>query len=331
MGAVTELSPLPRAASNLDRGMLASTAPFSLMPLLVIAALVDWLVTRTLTRVAIYIPKSEAMITGYELISWMGLVGSASAALLALVCLAWIVREEWRARRIPWIAVFMTGLAGLSLVFLIMPPAKWLPIYYLLMLSVLLGLALRTFDRSLPPAARVAALLPALVMLVALLYQAVPALYTLLRWSGSTAWSVPLFQLGEVLVVAGAGALWWAYGRQAQRSIWLMAISPPLLFSAVFLAESAMTATIVVWSNGLTLFLPWWLYAGALWLTGVTILWNLKIGRQMPAWAILLLMAAGYAPQLSSQFFFGLIALWLLTNHKIEGSARAGATISFQV
>ena len=38
----------------------------TLWVLLAAAALVDWLVTRTVTRFAIFIPKTPAMITGYQ-------------------------------------------------------------------------------------------------------------------------------------------------------------------------------------------------------------------------------------------------------------------------
>jgi hypothetical protein len=73
-----------------------------------------------------------------------------------------------------------------------------------------------------------------------------------------------------------------------------------------------MTATIVIWSNGLTLFLPWWFYAAALWFMGVAVLRRVQVGDFGTAAALLLLAAAGYAPQLSSQLFMGLIALRIL-------------------
>lgn len=56
-----------------------------------------------------------------------------------------------------------------------------------------------------------------------------------------------------------------------------------------------MTATTVVGSNGLVLSLPWWLFAGALLLFGVTVAHNLRGGRRTVACALLLIAAADYA------------------------------------
>lgn len=90
-----------------------------------------------------------------------------------------------------------------------------------------------------------------------------------------------------------------------------MAAGPALAFTGLYLANPALTGTLAVWSTGLTLYLPWPLYTLSLWLAGVTATTALR--RKEPAGrAILLLAGGGYAPQLSTQAFLGLIALWLL-------------------
>ena len=73
------------------------------------------------------------------------------------------------------------------------------------------------------------------------------------------------------------------------------------------------------WLNWLPFSPPLLLYDGALLLFGVTVTHHLRGGRRTVAWAMLLIAAAGYAPQLSSQFWFGVIGLWLL----IEDSRQA--------
>lgn len=283
-----------------------------LLALLTAAALVDWLVTRTLTRIAIFIPKSDAMITGYQWLNWAGQVGSTLAALAAILCLAWIVREEAIARRFVWLAAAMAGLTGMGVLFLFKAPGQWLMAYYALTLFAVACIGLRGAGLSRPTTERVAVLVPALAMLAAGLHQAGPALYSTLRWPGPPPGSGAAFLAGEVLVVAAALALWLAYGRQAGMRAYFVGAVPALGFAATFLAEPAMTATIVVWSHGLTLFLPWWLYVAALWLMGATVAWQWRSGDRTVAFALVLLAAAGYAPQLSSQFHFGLIALWTL-------------------
>lgn len=278
---------------------------------LVAAGLADWLITRTLTRLAIFLPKSDAMIIAYQALAWGGQFATTLAALLALVGMAWMARQAWRTSQLRWLAASLAGLLALSLLFLVVPPGNWLLLYQGLALVVLVGIMVR--GRGLPGNRRMALWLAAAAMLAATVHQAAPTLYTALGWAGPPLWGRPAFLVGEGLVLAAAGALWWAYGRGATRRAWLLAALPVALFTASYLATPSMTATIVIWSNGLTLFVPWWTVAGALWLFGVAVLRRVEAGDRPTAAALLLLAAAGYAPQLSSQFFLGLLALWLLS------------------
>jgi hypothetical protein len=313
---INQSNAMPEVKASLPIDRAAGWRITDLLPtlwvLLAAAALVDWFVTRTVTRFAIFIPKTPAMITGYQALTWIGQVGSTLAALAALLGVVGMATVEWRARRAWWLALPLAGLAAITSLAPFFPPAVWLPGYYLLEITVLLVFGGRILHTPATSAVRLALLLPLLAMLAAALFQAAPTLYTVLHWPGPPAWGTPLFRLGEGLVVLGAAAFWWAYGRDADPRSWLIGSLPALLFGTAYLAEPAMTATIVVWSNGLTLSLPWLIYAGALLLFGVTVTHNLCSGRRTVAWALLLIAAAGYAPQLSSQFWFGVIGLWLL-------------------
>ena len=288
---------------------------------LVIAALIEWLIVRTVTRAAIHIPKSSAVISIYQAVNMAGQVAGAFVALLALVLMGWIAHHEWQTRQVTLFPLALFGLVVLSLTFLVIVPSAWLAaVYHLLGISVvaLIGrMMIRTssgyalynryhFMRI------VAFLLPAMALLMGILYQFWPTLYTTMGWSGPPLLTGVLFNLGEVLVVLSVVLLWWVYGRTTSGRIWLWAIIPPLLFTMSFQRDPAMTGILTIWSTGLTLFLPWLVYALALWLAGVTIL---ATWRTLPAmaYALLLLISAGYAPQLSSQLFCALIALWLLT------------------
>jgi hypothetical protein len=288
-----------------------------LAPGLIAAALVDWLVTRTLTRFAIFIPKTPEMIIGYQWLNWSGQVGSTVAAFLALLGVSAMAVIEWRTRQTWWLALPIVGLVIMAGSAPFLPPAIGLPGYFLFAIMALVALSWRIVRMATPATVRLAALLPVLAMIAATLYQAAPTLYALLHWPGPPAWGLPLFRVGDGLVVSGAAALWWALGRCADRRSWLAGCLLASLFAAAYLAAPAMTATLVVWSHGLTLSLPWPFYAMALWLYGVTIIESWRTGQRYIVYALLLLLAAGYTPQLSSQLWFGLIALWLLT----EGSS----------
>jgi hypothetical protein len=285
--------------------------------LLVSAALLDWLLTRTITRMAIFMPKTPAMISGYEVVSFVGQVGSSLAGLLVLAGLGWIILYEWR-RRSRWLPLVLAAQIGLSLLFLVVVPFGWLAVArYVLTLIAIILLAqpiLKNRSQSGPFALqRVILLLPVLALSLGELFHLSPALYTLLGWPGPPVFSMALFNLGECFAVFTPMALWWVWGRRAPRRAWIMGAIPAMLFAGIYLATPAMTGTIVIWSTGMTLFLPWPVYTLSLWLAGTTIL--AASGRSSAAgWAILLLAAGGYAPQFSVQIFLSLIGLWLLTS-----------------
>jgi hypothetical protein len=327
---------------------------------LVLAALADWLIARTLTRLAIFMPKSPAVVHVYQAVGMAGQLATTLAALLGLGALGWIAWREWRAGSV-WLPPLLVSLMLFSLVFLVVPPAGWLALANQVLSVVAVGVmliagrlegsqgevgrldgwmvgwlaSLPTIQPSSHPtfpsnwkrmragesAGRVALLLPALAFLAGRLHQAVSTLYTAMHWPGPPWLAGTLFNLGELLVVLGAFGVWWAYGRGVTSRTWLAAALPALAFAGMRLAAPAMTGILAVWSIGLTLYLPWPLYAASLWLAGVTVLVALRRG-DLAAWALLLLAAGGYAPQLSSQVFLTLIALWLLSPGMNSGLVR---------
>lgn len=286
---------------------------------LALAAVVEWLLVRTFSRVAIHIPKSPLMISVYTAVTQVGQVAGTFVALLALVLLLWIV---WQSRREVWQALALVGLGVLSLLFLFVVPPAWLALLYQLLgvTAVLFICAGAMRGRNGKPDKKqiwpelAALLFPATALLAGLLYQLLPNLYALLNWPGPPPLTGILFNLGEIFVVGSVLVWWWTSfsfdGRTRSWDLWLLAAIPALLFALSFWRDPAMTGILTIWSTGLTLFLPWPVYVLALWLAGVTVL---AAWRSDPpvAYAILLLISAGYAPQLSSQLFCALIGLWL--------------------
>jgi hypothetical protein len=292
--------------------MKTDTQP-TLIRWLTIVALFDWFVTRTVTRAAIFVPKPPPVIVLYEALNMAGQLALTLAGLLVLGVLGWVAWRAWQGQGIAGrlLALALAGQVGLSLFFLVIPPAGWLAsashLLYFAVIALLLALALRTRPRSLPWAL----VLPAFALAAGRLHQAIPTLYATLQWPGPPPLTGLLFNLGELLVVASVFALWWSYGRGATWQVWLAAALPALAFVGSHLSNAAMTGILAVWSVGLTLYLPWPVYTFSLWLAGVTVIVALRRGDPV-GWAILLLLSGGYAPQLSLQAFLGLIALWLL-------------------
>ncbi|GIK55606.1 MAG: hypothetical protein HND44_05005 [Chloroflexi bacterium] len=283
---------------------------------LALTAVAEWLIMRTATRAAIHMPKSPAFITVYQGLNTVGQVAATFVGLLALVLL---VDIAWHGRQQIWLSLSLVGLALLSVLFLVVVPPAWLALLYqLLAVTAVLLICTRVLwgQRVSGGGKRgwqgtAVGLFPALALLAGLFVQLWPNLYALLGWPGPPPLTRFLFNLGELLVVVTVFIWWWCYGRTRSWIIWLLAAIPALLFALSFWRDPAMTGILTIWSTGLTLFLPWPVYALALWLAGVTVL---ATCRTVPAiaYAILLLIAAGYTPQLSSQLFCAIIGLWLL-------------------
>lgn len=280
---------------------------------LALAALLDWLLTRTLTRSAIFMPKAPLVIGLYQAIGIVGQIVATLSALLALTALAW---HAWRSGGRFGSGLLAASLLLLSLAFVVVPPAGWLAVTYQgLLLGAIALTGRQMLGSGLSRDQKIAGCLAALALALSALYQVIPALYAALRWPGPPPLAVWLFDAGELIVVACPAALWRAYGRGAGRGVWLLAAVPALVFAGLRLTNPALTGILAIWSTGLTLYLPWPLYALSLWLAGVTVLASLRRG-EWAGWAVLMLMAGGYAPQLSTQAFLGLIALWLLAAPK---------------
>jgi hypothetical protein len=287
---------------------------------LALAAVAEWLIMRTATRAAIHMPKSPAFITVYQGLNTLGQVVATFVALLALGLLLAIA---WHGRQQIWLSLTLVGLALLSVLFLFIVPPTWLALLYQLLAvtAVLLICARVLWGQRVAGRGKwgwqgtAALLFPAFALLAGLLVQLLPNVYALFGWPGPPPLTAALFNLGELFVIASVVVWWWmvrmVYGRTHSWQHWLLAAIPALLFALSFWRDPAMTGILTIWSTGLTLFLPWPVYALALWLVGVTVLATWRPHPPL-AYAILLLISAGYAPQLSSQLFCALIGLWLL-------------------
>jgi hypothetical protein len=280
---------------------------------LTLAALMDWLIVRTLARAAIFMPKPPAVLAAYQVITKAGQMASILAAILAVTVIAWLAWDGRRASRgLPSLA--LANLLFLGLAFQVIPASGWLLVIDQLLLSLLIlwiGITgIRGADRI---EEKLAISLPTLALLAGALYQSVPSVFTALRLPGPPPLLNMLFNLGELFVVLSGFGLWWAYGRRSvhRRADYFLAALPALAFTAMHWANPSMAGILAIWSSGLTLYLPWPLYALSLYLAGATVLIALR--RDSPVgWAILLLAAGGYTPQLSTQIFLGLIGLSLL-------------------
>jgi hypothetical protein len=307
---------------------------------LVLICLADWLVTRTLMRMAIFMPKSPPVAVLYQALGIAGQLAAALSSLLVMLLLGWMAWHSVRLSRQMLFPLACLSLILLNLIFLVFPPVGWFAAGYHLILIVSIALlGMRALGGAGSPGEKTASGLLALALLVRELYQILPAVYQAFELPGPAISAQAIFNGGELLVLLSLFPIWWVYGRPGSWRIWLAASILPLVFAILRYLSPAMLGILTIWSTGFTLYLPWPLYGLGLWLAGVTIVVSLKKGN-LAGWAVLLLFAGGLAPQLSTQALLGLIALWMLRTpavydertHSQEGvRSPAGRSIMGQV
>jgi hypothetical protein len=285
---------------------------------IVIAALADWLITRSLARMAIFMPKSPFILAFYQGLIAAGQFASLLCAILGLFGLGWLA---WRLRNHlrGGLSFALLCLVFLSLFFIFQTPEGWLLLAARVLISgIIVWFGIHVWQHRDRLDHKLALMIPVLAVWTGLLYHSLQAFYAVLRLPGPPAHATTLFNIGELLAVLSPIGLWWVYGRQplGRRSIaiYLIALLPGILYLAAHRLNPSMTGILAVWSTGLTLYLPPLLYAASLWLGTTTILVASRQGNRGGT-ALLLLVAAGYAPQLSTQIFLALIGLSVLADH----------------
>lgn len=299
-----------------------------LLRLLVFAALADWLIARTLTRLLIFMPKSPGLIAFYKGLVFGGQLSITLASLLSLGFLMWMIWKHLRTERNHWLAISWMAIASIGLSALFIPlPLGLVFAYRILALMAIAVEGWRAVSAGETVAQKVAHAVPVLVLLVGGMHQGIQVLHQALPLPDLLHLSQVLFNLGEGLLVVASLAIWWAYGRGASRHVWLASLVLPAGFVILHTTNPALTGIISIWSMGLTLYLPWVLYAFSIWLIEVALLTLLGKGSPI-GWALLLLAAGGYAPQTNIQVLYGLIALWLIARATATFEMQTGAAVS---
>ena len=300
--------------SNKEKTWL--TGKFPLLGWLVIAALADWLITRGLARMAMFMPKSPPVLAVYRGLVFLGQYASVMCSLLGVVVLGWLAWRLWSSRKVgPGLGLACLSLLNLRLI-VAAPDVRLVFIAQLLLLGTIAWFGWNIWNTTQRVDRQVAVLLPVLAVWVGSFTHAWQALYAVLHWPGPPPYLLFLFNLGELLAVLSPIGLWWVFALLQPNKgglLYAVALMPAIAFLAAHWLNPSMTAILAIWSTGLTLSFPAPLYAASLWLWGVTILVSLK-QNSPPGFALVLLAAAGYAPQLSSQIILSLVGLSLLAN-----------------
>lgn len=302
------------------------------------AGVTELLLLRTLSRVAVHVPKQGLVLSLYQLLTGVGSFAFDLATVLAVVVLALALyalmrRERWQdGGHLP-----AMGALALLLVWSVLFPllrsaggsvdgggpddAAKLAFGLAFSLAVV-GLALPyALSRQATPARRIAVGLVAAAYLCGQYYTVSYAAIGLLNAGGPPALASQVLTLGEVLVVAGAVAIFAAWGASTptgSRSGVRLRLAVPTVLSLLlltsYLANGSTSAILSLWTEGLTLYLPFPLYLAAFWLYGWTVVASFQRRDGFTAGcALLLLFVGGYVLELTYQHLLAAIALVVLT------------------
>jgi hypothetical protein len=300
---------------------------YRLLQWLAIAAVADWIFARTLSRSAIFMPKTPAMLTGFQVMLSLGNFAANVTSLLAITAMFWMAwRLALKGQRALPLAVGALLIFNLGAL-LFAPSAAVTLTYHLIAVAAIFLIVRPVLKRSQGAAHTLAVLLATAAVSASELHQAAAAFSIVVGTGEPIGLGMAAFNLGETLVVAfGLAIGWWMRPNRNERWIWAVAAVPTTVIAAFYIAAPSISSVMAIWSLGLTLFLPWPLYVLSLWALTGAMLTGLK--RRHPAGlAIPMLVAGGYAAQLSTQLFLNLIALYLLAGLDEFTEARETATM----
>jgi hypothetical protein len=143
--------------------------------------------------------------------------------------------------------------------------------------------------------------------------------------------SIPALRLGEVLVVAAGGAVFWAWGVGRWRRAGLAGmVLVAVLVLAVGLSSASPASTmsiLALWTTGLSLFLPLPIYLLSLGLYLLTMVACWRSGKAFwPGAGLLLLLLAGYMPEATYHHLLLLLGVAFLSG---AAYLRQGDIIAF--
>ena len=326
-------SPAISVPASANSGLsVPALLPYALWALLA-AGLGELLLYRTLSRVGVHIPKKGAVLDAYDALVRLGSFAfdvSSVLVFVALGLLAYTAARRWDGRT-ALAAVTPALIATVGVVSLLLsfwdegPTARFA--YGVLSAGAMLALAAQAWvQRGREP------LRAAVVGLVVLAYLAAQyqvlahQAYQALELSALPPTTTTLLELAELLVVANAFVVFWAWSGVREGTRWRpsrLQLATVGLLAVLFLGsyyggeDSSTPAILSLWTLGLTLYLPLPLYALALGLYGAALAHALHGGLRGKApiadgIALALLLVGGLTLETTYQHMVALVALLLL-------------------
>ncbi len=290
---------------------------------LLAAALLETVLLRLVTRVGVHLPKDEAVAGAFQVASFLGSLAFNFASLLAiglavLLLGSLALRIESGVGRLALAALSLAMLAGLGLSLATgAPEADALFGLAITLLVGVLGLVLVRREAT-PLPGRVALVLMVAAYFCYQYYTLAHLSYRLLDYSTLPPLTMAALRLGEGLVVAAGGAVFWAWGVGRWRRLGPIGLGLVVLLVLVVALSSLSPAStmsiLALWTTGLSLFLPFPVYLLSLGLFLVTLVACWRSGDAFWTTAgLLLLLLAGYMPEATYHHLLLLLGIAFLS------------------
>lgn len=306
------LEPDARARRSPGGGALALV-----LTVLPVVALTELLLIRTFYRVGIYIPKEGPFALVYRVLTAVGSFALNLSSVLVLVALALLAARAWRDGRLAQAAAF-AGVAAVGAIVALAGARELGPVARLAFVLAVLA-AVRPALAVGDPVHRLALLAVAAVMLVS--QTAGFAADAGLLAPGAPR---PLGPVGpqlaaEALAVVAAFLLLASAARSGRLGLRaaLVGLVPALAILGAWWANGAITGILVIWTAGLRLYLPMWVYGFALWaFAAAAAAWAPE--HRWRAGGLVLLLVAGVTLGTTYQQALALVGLALLARRPVE-------------
>ncbi|HET9724247.1 MAG TPA: hypothetical protein VFR44_10470 [Actinomycetota bacterium] len=313
----------PRADAERDRSRGALEVVLAWLPFV---ALSELLLIRTFYRVGIHIPKDGPFRTVYAVLTDAGSFALNLSSVLAVVALALLAMRAWRSGR-GSVAIALGAMAALATLLPLAGVRELGPVARLAFVIAVIAVVRPALARAekLHRVALVAAAATAVVSS----YAGFSADAAMLGPSAARPVGAVAAQLvAEALAVVSAFAFLGSAVRSGRVGVKAVALGAVLALALLgaWAANGAITGILVIWTAGLRLYLPMWLYLFALWAFGTAAAAWLPERRWRTAGAVLLLVG-GVTLGTTYQQALVVIGLLLLADGVAVGGLQETPTL----
>jgi len=320
----TRDAPAVAASSEPVAGRRLWSPLAAVLALLPLAALTELFLVRTFYRVGVYIPKEGPFRTVYGALTAIGSFALNLSSVLVAVALALLAVDAYR-RRSRTAAFAVAAFLAASLVLAVEGTSDLGPtarLAFVLAVVVVAWPFVRSeaglWQRLAVAGVAASALLSSYAGFVGDAGRLVPS-------AGGPGGAVGSQLAAEALVIATAFAFLgaWVASDRLRTGPLLLALGPAVALLVAWRANGAVTGILVLWTAGLRLYLPVWLYAVALWAFAAAVIgWLPRRGWRSAGLALLLV--AGMLLESTYVQGLALVALVLLTDGLVVGGLPHG-------